>query len=187
MAKGRTVTTPNQIRILAIDPASVVCGIACGTWRPGVSQDAVIERASLIRETKTMDSEQRIVNLVDRFVHIVEREQPDRIIVEIPSGKPGTGSKRGASYSLIIYGGAAFALRTACQMMIQKCGFGFELHTVKENIWTRRWTKRERQLMACAIVPGYQIANDPGVDAGDAACLLMWWCRQQEHITQEAS
>lgn len=168
------------IRLLAVDPASVVTGIASGTWSGDPMSAPIIERASVLTESSRVDPETRIDNLITRFISVIEREKPDRIIIEIPSGKPGTGSRKGASASLIIYGGAAFAFRTTARMLRERCGFGFELHTVKENYWTRRWPKLDRQLVACAIVPGYRIANDPGVDAGDAACLLMWWCRQQK-------
>jgi len=113
---------------------------------------------------------------------VVAEHRPDVVVVEIPSGKAGTGSKRGAKASLAVYGLAAGVIYAAATC------FAHEVSAYAIPVDERTWTKLPRiksqrgdpkagrQFYLQAVYPGqYDPDKDRGCDAGDAILIARWW------------
>ena len=125
----------------------------------------------------------RLLDMRRDLIAKIEEHRPDRVVVEIPSGKAGAGSRRGARSSLAVYGyGAGWLAGVA-----QAAGYGVtggisgELVLVNERQWTGRGTgvgirKPDRPAAVYALYPDrYDPAADPGADTADAVLLGRWW------------
>lgn len=155
------------MKLLAIDPASKVTGYAVLNERGDVID------AQLIRASRSKLPLDRIASIIADLNGVCDEHSPSAIVVEVTSGRPGTGSTRGASSSLAIYGMAVGAIWWAMR------GRGIAVHPVDEDRWTARYSKAQRQLAAVATVPGYSAQKDKGGDVSDAIALGRWWLDRQ--------
>lgn len=164
--------------ILAIDPASRVTGLAL--------LDAHGEIVNAFRATpdKGMGDKPAHLRVPAMAAAACETlyEFPTlrRVVVEVPSGRPGTGSKAGASSSLIVYGFAAGWIAAKVEAVCRT--LDIECDLVTEAEWTQRFAKRcggaakaKRIEYAAARYPTYravmEAGKDPGGDVADALCL----------------
>lgn len=162
--------------ILALDPSSTRTGYALGT---GAGQ---IVEAGYFTPVAKSPAMERIRSMAGDLLELLDghEEELAGIVVEVCSGRPGSGSRRGASSSLAIYGMAAGAMWMASVMW----GPGksatrgdVPVHAVTEQEWTRRVPKKDRQLGIAGLFPQYAaaISQDGGADVADAIGLMRWW------------
>ena len=156
-------------RVLAIDPSSTCTGWAV---LDGLNPADLID-GGLIRPDRGASSLLRIQETVDDVLHLLPEYQPDRLVIEIPSGKAGTGSKRGAKSALAIYGLAVGAVWQGC-----RAAFSGPVAAVDERTWIHA-SKERRALAIEAYYPGrYRMSTDKGLDLADAIGLGRWYLQQ---------
>jgi len=115
----------------------------------------------------------RVASMMRDLSDVLSEWRPETIVVEVPSGKIGTGAKRGARGSLTTYGLAAGAIWEWSRRAIP----AGRVLAVTERMWTRSaGSKRRRQLMVRAIYANrYDRSRDPGGDVADAVGLGRWF------------
>ena len=177
------------MRVLSLDPSS-----RCTGWAvlDGLEPDELVDggliKPSASRTTKAGSPEhqaqdladwyagaelaaaRRILETLEDVAALVPEYQPDRVLVEIPSGKAGTGSKKGAKSSLAVYGLAAGAV-WACLRSA-----GAKVVAITERQWTPGSSKAGRGLTHEALYPGrYMTSVDAGLDLSDAIGMARWY------------
>lgn len=126
----------------------------------------------------------RVVELLEDVRGLVEAVEPGRVVIEVPSGKVGTGARRGASGSLTTYGMAAGAVWACCRALgtggLKPGPPGYGVVPVTERMWTKdAGSKAERAALAASVYRGrYRVADDGGQDVADAIGLGRWWLRR---------
>lgn len=192
-----TVCNPNLI--LGLDPAShhtgyalvdrsrdplhprlVEAGILKGSERRVEVADPVL---SQLMNSHGMNATRRIDSICAEVIRLVTQYLPAVIVIEIPSGLAGAGSKSGASSSLSVYGLAVGSvLKTVQNVVLTEVttnavyGYAPVIVPVTERLWTRfRKSKSAGQLMARAMYPAYRIEDDEGADISDAIHLTRWF------------
>jgi Holliday junction resolvasome RuvABC endonuclease subunit len=172
-----------RVIVIGIDPSSTIVGYAvframvttgeimlvdAGRLRP--SGEFPVNMPASLREwlsTPEMLAYRRLWSLreevQDLLVEYLPERVPGRIVVEVPSGKIGTGARKGARGSLTIYGMAAGVV------------------PVTERQWTAgQGSKGRRQMGMAALYRGrYEPKTDPGGDASDAMGIARWWINQR--------
>ena len=151
-------------RWLSLDPSSTRTGYAlwdgdqlceAGVLAPARTRDAVLDRiASIKHELSSLLDAERGLSIV---------------VMEIPSGRIGRGSRGGATGHLALYGMAVGAVWMLCRSR------GVPVACATEREWTRGVPARRRQAIVAASVPGYQSSSDGGRDVSDAIGLGRWW------------
>ena len=166
-------------QVIAIDPASRRCGWAV-LQRQEPGQDWAVVRAGLL-EGRSGDPPWCRIRDLAQTLHATIMEQARvgcDVVLELPRGGPGTGSRAGASSSLIVYGMAAGYIWRS--LAIAATHASATLHLVAEDDWTRGWTKSARVMAASAAMgSAYRAAEDPSADMADAICLGLWWSRRR--------
>ena len=179
------------MRVLALDPGSQVVGYAVlrglgaedlqegGVLRASLAR-SVLEKAEYPAWLKEMlyapelTAWRRILSLVGEVEDLVMSAIAvgAQIVVEIPSGKIGTGARRGARGALTTYGFAAGCIYQACVSLRHR-----SVVPVTERQWTRgAGSKQKRQDGIAAFYRGYyDPQTDPGADLADAIELARWW------------
>lgn len=153
--------------ILSIDPSSTKTGYA-------VLNGARLEEAGVVRGERTRDPAlERTIAMAGDLFELVTRYSPEKVIIEMPGSGPGTGSRRGASSSLIAYGVACGYLYA--RMAAIRTHMGFDLVPVQVNTWTAGWKKTARQAAVMAMFPAYRPEVDKGMDCSDAIALGWWY------------
>ncbi|KKL85163.1 hypothetical protein LCGC14_1957520 [marine sediment metagenome] len=154
---------------LVLDPACQVTGYAI------VREDLTVAEAGLIRPRRKDPFTDRVDYICEEVRKLLDVDNFDRVIVEIPSGKVGARHGGGGA-GLPRYGFAVGAVWRECFKS------GVPRIAVTENEWTRRpgqWpkSKRQRSLDLAACCPEYRraIAQDPGFDMADAIGLGRWY------------
>ena len=183
------------MRVLALDPSSTCTGWAV---LDGLERDELID-GGLIKpsaskfldkaapEAKHDDllkwysqgplaSSRRMIETLGDVLPLFDEYKPDRVAVEVPSGKAGTGSKWGAKGSLTTYGMAAGAVWAYC-LAIQPG----KTVAINERMWTVGQTSKQgRAYTHESLYPGRYRANiDPGGDLSDAIGIGRWYLRQR--------
>jgi len=154
-----------RCELIAIDPSSTRTGYALFDRRGVVD-------AGFLRPDRTKDRADRRVRAMARdLVDLIEEWGPRVGVIEIPSGAPGRGSRRGGKTSLIVYGFAAGALYGVMLTALAR------VHPVLETIWTRGQPKARRVVSVATRYPQYLAAadRDRGRDVADAIGLGDWW------------
>ncbi|HMN97406.1 MAG TPA: hypothetical protein PKC90_13105 [Phycisphaerales bacterium] len=162
-------TTPG-VTWASIDPSSTRTGVAI--WRP---PDAVPLLVALCGGSAS-DPCVRIDRIVELLADLIHHRRVRGVVIEIPSGRVGTGARAGATGHLAIYGMAVGAIRQACLSMLG--GAQDQVISVDERTWTRRRPQRSRIALARAIAPELVHRSDPGGDLADAVALGAWWSDQ---------
>lgn len=125
----------------------------------------------------------RIVSIVGAVVALIEDNKPTHVVIEIPSGKPGTGSRLGAKSALIVYGLAAGMISMAVMDEL-----GYDCVTLMTEQWIRslskeartsRNKKAARRTMCSLLFSQYDMEQDKGGDACDAILLGRRWFELQ--------
>ena len=121
-----------------------------------------------IRSIKSRSITQRTEATIFTLDQIIDRVSPDRIVIEIPSGKVH-GRHKGGGSGLSVYGFAAGAIWRACAELAPTW-------PIKDIEWTR--TKKEKRVSECVELYGqkYIDAKDTkGADIADAIGLGRWF------------
>lgn len=158
------------MRLLAIDPSSTCVGWAL------FDGPSLLDAGRLVPESPHASALQRIRRFVDEVGDLVERHQPPKVLIEIPSGHAGRASSGGATGQLAIYGmavgaiwidlvhGAPASVRGGCQVL-----------TCTEAAWTRGRPKRRRAEILRMEHPGLDWDADRGLDMADAIGMGAWY------------
>lgn len=163
------------MKILALDPSSTCTGYAVMDGPGGVLD------AGLLKGERSGDgSEARIEAMVGAVRELIGEHTPGVVVIEMPSGKVGSGQRKGASASLTIYGVAAGEIRRAVKMTLPAELAGpreSRVVSISEREWTRRLSKKTRQAAIAGLFPGYAagMGLDGGGDMADAIGLGRWW------------
>ena len=167
------------MKILALDPSSTRTGYAVMTGAESV------EEAGYLRPSRTRDKpEARIDAMCDDLGELLETHKPQRAVIEVPSGRPGKGAKRGATGQLATYGVAVGELRRVCKDMLPALQTGSWsaplVKSVTEREWTHGRTQASRRRWAASVWPAYResMAKDSGADVADALLIGEWWFNQ---------
>lgn len=187
------------MRVLAIDPSSTCTGYALlrglgpadlvevGLIRPSDAKaaQAVAEPSEVVRawnSCRELSALRRVLTVVADVEAVVAELAGDAavsVVVEIPSGLSGTGSRNGARGSLTTYGLAAGMVYQAARAVAPGRVYG-----VTERQWTAgAGSKEKRARGVVALYAGrYRVADDDGLDGADAIGLGRWWVRRMiEH------
>jgi hypothetical protein len=186
------------MRVLALDPSSSKTGYALMTsLLPGGLEDAGLLVPSSSKRVATGAAEaceadvaawfaegelaacRRMVETFEDVWGLYHALKPDRVVVEVSSGKAGTGSKRGAKSSLAVYGMAAGGVWSLCRALAPG-----RVVPVTERMWTRdAGSKRARAALAASVYAGrYQVADDKGFDVADAIGIGRWYLRRSMEL-----
>lgn len=177
--------------ILAIDPSSTCTGYAVlAGLEPGALIDAGRLRASRSWSASAVEEPPglglrrrallpygRVDEICDDISTLLEERKASLrgVIIEVPSGRIGTGGRRGARGSLAIYGMAAGAIWRHIWTHLCRPR---AVMLVTEREWIRDVpAKADRRAWVAAMYPTYRPENDPGSDVADAILLGRWWIR----------
>jgi len=173
---------------LGIDPGSKVTGYALlDTDKPetacildagritGSEARVTIEPPALAAHWNTPDltTMRRIRIMAGEARYMVHHWKPDWIVIEVPSGKIGTGAKQGARGSLATYGMATGVMFYVCYSQWWE-----KTIPVTERQWTANYKHKRkdlRQIAIAAMYPQYDPKTDPGGDVADAIGAADWW------------
>lgn len=190
------------MKLLALDPSSSCTGYAvlvglepaglidAGQCRPSLSKTALGElpawrRAHLWQDELT--HVRKIRSICRDVADLIKEHQPGSIVVEIASGKFGSGAKHGARGSLTTYGMAAWAVLAECERQLPAVAPGADVVPGVAEVTERQWIggrgpgripsgKDQRQALVQQLYPGrYDPALDTGADVADAIMLSRWW------------
>ncbi len=176
--------------IIGIDPSSTAIGVAVlsGLGRGDIVTGEVIRPSRRLTHEwrhcawvkdhyrrSDLKALVRSLNAIDELLEMIGPYDQSglRIVVETPSGKVGTGAKRGARGSLTSYGLAAgmvfAALRTEYNPV--------RVLPVSERQWTAGRGSKARRQREVMIVYGsaYDHRGDKGGDVADAIGIARWY------------
>jgi hypothetical protein len=151
--------------LLAIDPSMTACGWA-------LLRDGAIQNASVVCPDRTESLVIRATVLLNNLDLLLSDIDPDAVVIEIPSGHVGRKRHLGGGAGLTTYG---FAVGWICHGLADLCERRRLFH-ITETEWTRGRSKESRLVDLGLIWPPYRKLKDAGGDAGDAACLGLWFC-----------
>jgi hypothetical protein len=156
--------------LLALDPSSTRTGYAV------MSDPRVVIDAGYLAPNRVKDdSEARIDAMVLALYELLGEHRPSLVLIEVPSGKPGGGLRRGAGARLTIYGMAVGELRRAAKEWIAEPA-KYAVLSITEREWTLGRSKRRRQAEVALAFPRYRsrLTSDSGGDVSDAIGLCLW-------------
>lgn len=162
------------MRILGLDPSSTKTGYA--VLERGAGTVRLIDAGCLKPERCKDDALTRTMAMRLSLVELLQEHEPDRAVVEVPSGKVGGGQRRGASASaMAIYGVAVGVMLATCLERL-----GSRVLTVDEREWTGRVPKGTRARRLAAEFAAYRavMSKDGGGDIADAIGLARWGMSQ---------
>lgn len=166
--------------IVSLDPSSTCTGYA--VWVDGKPYE--LGRIKPSNSTKGIDSTKlagraqvacgasvvRYMGLMADLAELLYEYRPEHVVIEVSTGRAGTGSKLKAGPSLITYGQA---VGCALAMAYQSCS---SVVPVTERAWTRGLGKKDaRMRFVYNLYPAlYQFEKDKGGDIADAVLLYRW-------------
>lgn len=183
--------------MLALDPSSSCTGYAVlegllpgellegGLLKPSDSKyvwagsaEASLSDVSAWLGSGELAAYRRVIETLEDVRELVERVKPDRVVLEVPSGKVGTGARRGARGSLTTYGMAAGAVWSVCRELAP--GIGAAVIPVTERQWTKDAGSKAKRVALVKSVYGrrYDASADDGMDTADAIGLGRWYWRR---------
>lgn len=177
------MTVRSPIILLAIDPSTTRTGYALMTSAVDVI-DAGYLKPKRAKDPAFVRLDDMIEDLTDIALPAEAGQvMPTHGVIEVPSGKPGVGSRAGARASLAIYGFAAGAMWQCLQCKLTT-------RRIDEIEWTHGVPKAKRQMIVSAMFPAYRavIALDTGGDVADAIGVGQYWftVRERERSLKRA-
>lgn len=157
-----------KVYLLGLDPSSTRTGYS------GFSQSGELVDCGLIKPEKaSADAIGRISSMVVELMELLVEWMPEVVIVEVPSGKVGSGERRGAGSRLCVYGLAVGAMWQTC---VNAPGVPI-VDVVDERTWTKSVAKPERQKRIAVEFPRYRevMDKDGGMDVSDAIGIGLYW------------
>jgi len=169
----------NRSTIVSLDPSSTVVGYAVMR-----TDGRLVQAGPITPEDKKAGSFERVQSLGDDIWSLLERHQPDIILIEWTVGKVGQRRHQGGGAGLSVYGCGVGWIGCVCNTWISAgtwCALQMpRLIAILENDWTRGVPKEDRQAAVFAAYPQYDPAEDPGGDVADAIDMALWWLREQK-------
>lgn len=157
--------------ILAVDPSSKRTGYALMIGRK------IVAAGVLIPKSRDSAVERIRAQCLDLYELIAEHG-PGVAVIEITSGRPGTGLARGAGARLGVYGMAVGAMMCALWQHMAPDA----VVTVDEQVWTLGHPKAMRRSRIARQYPRYARAvfggkkeKDRGGDMSDAIGIGLWY------------
>ena len=171
-----------RVILLALDPSSTCTGYA-------VFDSDRLDECGLLKPSASHGAERRTAMIVDDLRELLEAIEPTDIVIEVPSRGRGTGSAKGATGRLAIYGMAVGEIRRVCKDWTNSDGTKPTIHSVVERTWTKGRSKAKRQRQLSMLYPKHTAAlveNDRGGDAFDAIGVGAYWLanRKLEEVTR---
>jgi len=156
------------VKLLALDPSSTRTGYALVT---GPTPADILEAGYFTPKPQSAPPYERIAQMAQDLRELLDEVGPDRVLIEMPSGKIHAGNRRSGGAGQSIYGAAAGAL-----WQCARDHAGCPVETIDPNTWTRGRPKKQRVAELARLCPAYaaQARSDGGGDVGDAI-LLGWW------------
>ena len=170
--------TDQPLQILAIDPSSTRTGYAMMAEAGPVLQ--VLGAGYVCPGKPTAPYLQRVEDMAKGVLDLIncaDLGDPDRVIVEVPSGHVHGRIRDRQPQGLSVYGFGAGAIWWQLRRKL-----GDRVIGIDQNTWTRGTLKKARQASVMAHWPQYQsiLAKDSGADAADAISLGAWWLHEQK-------
>ena len=153
------------MKLLTIDPSSTRTGYAL------FDGPAKLLDAGYFKPIRATDSPlDRIFTMADDLAAMLERHDPERILIETTNGKMH-GNRRGGGAGMAIYGMAVGAMFATARIMTS------DVEAILESDWTRRIPKDRRQAKIRVCFPQYAklYHEDPGADVADAIGIGLYW------------
>lgn len=166
------------MKLLGLDPSSTVTGYAVME-----ESESLIDAGRLLPRNKRSPAIVRIPEMIDEIFSLLDEHTPDKVIIEVTSGKVNTKRHGGSGAGLSTYGMAVGAVWQAVRSVMGDDS----VVTVSENIWTRGVSKKARQCYLARVFPNYErhMSKDVGMDVADAIGLLVWWFQEQSVSPQD--
>jgi hypothetical protein len=174
-------------RLLAIDPSSTAVG-----WAVADVDQGKIVAGGVIRPPERRPMRVRIGMILDGVAKLIGDHQPRWAVIEVPSGRPGRGSKGGATGHLGIYGVAVGMIAHLLDELVPTEAIAptddVRVDWVTEREWTRSIARAKRTVRAHHIAPGLDWSIDHGADMADAVGIAAWWLveRRRADLMAEA-
>lgn len=197
------------MRILALDPSSSCVGYAVltglepaelidgGLIKPSQAKRVTADLPPWLSErlrAPSMRAVHGIYAITATIDELIAEHAPATIVVEVPSGKAGTGSRQQRA------GGGLTTLGLAAGAVLERCrhaATAIDAHDppavvpVTERQWTSRRSgpgargpKYQSQAAIAALYRGrYDPAADPGADLADAIALARWWLQRDHAVS----
>jgi len=156
--------------ILALDPSSSVCGYAVATFNEKLL-DAGMIRPSPKLVSAMLRMDQIILDVID----LANEVKPDVILIEMPGGKVH-GRIKGKGHGLSTYGVACGRIYEAIARTLPES----YLLPVLESEWTANTPKAKRAQIVAMKWRQINVDADRGLDACDAAGLLLWFLNKHK-------
>jgi hypothetical protein len=135
------------------------------------SRYELLEFGRLTPANRKDDALKRISGFGTEIVDVIKDLHPDRVVIEVTSGKVGGRRHMGNGAGLATYGMAVGFIWSACEQIVGR----ERVDTVYENDWSNGVPKDRRLRHVASQFPAYAQYSDPGGDAGDAIGLGQWW------------
>lgn len=159
--------------LLAVDPSSTRTGYAV---MPSYSK--ILEAGCLMPKSRDAAID-RVRSQCDDLAGLVADYKVTGAVIEITSGRPGTGSRRGARATLGVYGMAVGAMVCELWHLLGRA----RVTEVDEQTWTHCLPKEQRRRSIAMQFPHYAkevfAGKDRGGDVSDAIGLGLWYFMQK--------
>lgn len=164
--------------IFSLDPGSIRTG-----WALMKPPEQLVRAGLLLPDKQTAPSEFRIAAMCRSLWTLLNYWQPKTILIEWTSGKVGKRHGSGGGAGLAVHGAATGAIWREVVAWLRRQPPENQINTevllIKENIWTRGVSKKERTAAVAAMFPEYNPADDPGLDIADAIGINIFFQRER--------
>jgi len=167
--------------VFSLDPGSIRTG-----WAVMQFPEQLIEAGLILPDKVRAESEFRIAAMCRDLRQLLNKWQPETIVIEWTSGKVGKRRHKGSGAGLGVHGAATGALWQTCEawrysLPIEQ-QLEFKILLVRENVWTHSVPKEDRIAAVANLFPQYKPEDDRGGDIADALGLGLWYLREQRVI-----
>jgi len=165
--------------VFSLDPGSIRTG-----WAVMQFPEQLIEAGLILPDKVRAESEFRIAAMCRDLRQLLNKWQPETIVIEWTSGKVGRRRHKGGGAGLAIYGISIGALWQTCEAW--RCSLPIEqqldvkILLIRENVWTNSILKSDRAAAVASLFPEYKVEQDTGGDIADALGLGLWYLRERK-------
>lgn len=159
------------MKLISLDPSSTCVGYA-------VFVDGVVIDGGLLKpKSSATDAISRVRQLCMDAMALLDEMQPDRVLIEVPTGKQYS-RKPGRVSALPVW---AFAAGAMWELAASWCRVHPPAACVAiSNEWTRGSSKEARRDVAATFLKDYDPKKDRGMDLSDAVMMGKWWLSKGE-------
>lgn len=160
-----------EIKVMALDPSSTRTGYCFMRI-----DESIIEAGVLTPDKRNAPPAYRIETMCRDLAGLLERIEPDVIVIEWTGGKVGRRRHKGGGAGLAVYGIAVGALwRTVVVKSPTKT-----VELIEANEWTRGVPKEKRITFIRRLFKEYDPSKDPGGDVADAIGLVAYYINKRK-------